>query len=191
MQEARHDFLIMIRSPTHFHPSLGPMYKYMAHTSRLPIRPGGTENMAQKPNSFVHVEFHSNAPEKTRSFLENVFDWKFQDFPQMNYATFEAPSSPGGGLQQAENMPAGVLDYILSTDIENTLRKITSEGGKVVTPKMEIPGMGYFAVFQDPTGLTLALYEVQPPARPAARASTRKTAKRATRGSKKGSKRSR
>jgi len=146
--------------------------------------------MAQKPNSIVHVEFHSNAPEKTKSFLKNVFGWKFEDMPEMNYSTFTPPSSPGGGLQQAENMPAGVLDYILSTDIENTLRKITSSGGNIVMPKAEIPGMGWFAVFQDPTGITLALYQAAPPAKPA-KAATRKTAKRATGGRKKSSKRSR
>src|SRR5438552_3069775 len=54
------------------------------------------ENMAQKPNSFVHVEIHSNAPEKTKSFLRDVFDWKWQDMPEMNYSMFEAPSAPGG-----------------------------------------------------------------------------------------------
>lgn len=146
--------------------------------------------MVQKPNSIVHVEFHSNAPEKTKSFLKNVFGWKFEDTPQMNYSTFEPPSAPGGGLQQAENMPAGVLDYILAEDIENTLRKITSSGGGIVMPKTEIPGFGYFAVFQDPTGITLALYEAKMPERPA-KAPKRKAAKRAARGAKKSARRSR
>lgn len=146
--------------------------------------------MVQKPNSFVHVEFHSNAPEKTKSFLETVFGWKFQEFPEMKYSTFDAPSLPGGGVQQAQNMPAGVVDYILSTDIENTLRKITSSGGSVVRPKDEIPGFGYFAVFQDPTGITLALYEpkVQPRR---AKAPKKKVAKRSARRGKKSSRRSR
>src|SRR2546421_22739 len=100
------------------------------------------KNMAQKPNSIVHVEFHSNAPEKTKSFLKDVFGWKFEDVPQMNYSMFQPPSAPGGGLQQAENLPAGVIDYVLTEDIETTLRKVTSSGGAVTMPKQEIPGMG-------------------------------------------------
>src|SRR6267143_1967092 len=56
---------------------------------------GRIENMAQKPNSIVHVEFHSNAPEKTKSFLKDVFGWKFEDVPQMNYSMFNPPSAPG------------------------------------------------------------------------------------------------
>jgi len=144
--------------------------------------------MAQKPNSVVHVEIHSNAPEKTKAFLKDVFDWKFQDVPEMNYSMFEPPSAPGGGLQKAENLPAGVLDYILSKDIDGTVKKIQSSGGSIVTPKMEIPGMGFFAVFQDPTGITLALYEPQAAPRRAP-ASRRKTTKRAARGGRKASRR--
>lgn len=145
--------------------------------------------MAQKPNSLVHVEFHSNAPEKTKSFLQNVFGWKFEDVPAMNYSMFTPPSPPGGGLQQAENLPAGVLDYILSTDIENTLRKIQNSGGAVVMPKTEIPGMGFFAVFQDPTGITLALYEAGP--QPQARARPKRAAKRTAGRGRKSTRRSR
>ena len=144
--------------------------------------------MAQKPNSVVHVEIHSNAPEKTKAFLKDVFDWKFQDVPEMNYSMFEPPSAPGGGLQKAENLPAGVLDYILSKDIDGTVKKIQSSGGSIVTPKMEIPGMGFFAVFQDPTGITLALYEPQATPRQAP-SSRRKTTKRAARGGRKASRR--
>ena len=150
----------------------------------------GNESIAQKPNSIVHVEIHSNAPDKTKSFLKDVFGWKFEDMPQMNYSMFQPPSAPGGGLQQAENLPAGVLDYVLTEDIENTLRKVTSSGGAVTMPKQEIPGMGWFAVFQDPTGITLALYEAQAPPR-SARTAPRKAAKKATRRGKKGSRRSR
>src|SRR3989442_2789996 len=112
--------------------------------------------MAQKPNSVVHVEIHSNAPEKTKAFLKDVFDWKFQDMPEMNYSTFEAPSAPGGGLQKAENLPAGVLGYILSKGIGGTVQKIQSSGGSVVTPQMAISRTGFFAGFPYPTAMSLA-----------------------------------
>jgi len=136
----------------------------------------GTDIMAQKPNSVVHVEIHSNAPDKTKAFFKDVFGRKFQDMPEMNYSTWEAPSEPGGGLQQVQNMPAGVLDYILSQDIDNTLAKIQASGGSVMMPKSNIPGFGWFAVFQDPTGITMALYEALPRPRAASRP-TRKKAK--------------
>ena len=99
----------------------------------------------------------------------------------MNYSMFQPPSPPGGGLQPVQNLPAGVVNYILSTDIENTLNKVTSSGGSIMMPKTEIPGMGHFAVFQDPTGITLAVYEAETPPRQA-RPAKRKAATRTARG---------
>jgi uncharacterized protein len=147
--------------------------------------------LAQKPNSITHVEFHSNAPEKTRSFLQNVFGWKFEDMPgPQPYALFRAPSEPGGGLAQAENLPAGVLNYVLTTNIENHIDKVRMAGGSILMPKTEIPGFGWFAVFQDPTGINLALYEAKPAPRQAP-ARTAKATKGKARGAKKSSRRRR
>src|SRR3989442_9122585 len=109
--------------------------------------------MAQKPNSVVHVEIHSNAPEKTKAFLKDVFDWKFQDMPEMNYSTFEAPSAPGGGLQKAENLPAGVVDFIPSKGLDGAVKKIPNPGGSKLTAKNGNSGIGFFAGFQSPYGI--------------------------------------
>src|SRR3989442_12547183 len=114
--------------------------------------------MAQKPNSVVHVEIHSNAPEKTKAFLKDVFDWKFQDVPEMNYSMFEPPSAPGGGLQKAENLPAGGPAYILPKEIDGTVNRIPSSGGSSGTPKTAISGMSFIAAFLEPTGLPFVRY---------------------------------
>jgi predicted enzyme related to lactoylglutathione lyase len=36
-------------------------------------------------------------------------------------------------------------------------------GGVVVQPKMEIPGVGWFGMFKDPTGNTMALFTTSNP----------------------------
>ena len=51
-----------------------------------------------------------------------------------------------------------MLVYIDSDDIEADLKRVTDLGGAVLQPKMEIPGTGWFGIFKDPTGNTLALY---------------------------------
>src|SRR2546428_13277394 len=98
---------------------------------------------------------------------------------EMNYSMSDPPSAPGGGVQKAENLPAGVLDYILPENIDQTLGKIRSSGGTVLMPKTEIPGMGWVAVFNDPTGLAPAVYEAQPRP-PAARPKPRRAAPQAS-----------
>ena len=129
--------------------------------------------MADKPGSYVHIEIASTDPERTRKFLEEVFEWDFTFVPEMEYSTYVAPSGPGGGLMKpVEGQAPGVLNYLLSHDIGADVRKIEEAGGRILQPKMEIPDVGWWALFQEPTGITLALFEPRGPPRPA-RARTR------------------
>lgn len=45
-----------------------------------------------------------------------------------------------------------MLLYIDSDDIEVDLKKAVKLGGMLVREKTEIPGIGWFGVFKDPTG---------------------------------------
>lgn len=83
----------------------------------------------------------------------------------MNYATFAASEGPGGGLSQVgESVEAyqaragAVLVYVSTDDIDASLAKAESLGGKTVVPKMEIPTIGWFGIFTDPTGNHIALF---------------------------------
>lgn len=131
--------------------------------------------MADKPGSFVHIEVASTDPERTRKFFEDVFEWEFESHPEMDYHTYAAPSGPGGGLMKPmENQPPGILNYLLSHDIDADVKKIQESGGRVLQPKMEIPGVGWWASFQEPTGIVLALFQSsRPPAAPPRRAARR------------------
>ncbi len=109
----------------------------------------------------VHVELSTKDREATGKFYEQLFGWKVQQIPEMNYATFAAEPGPGGGFNPVtDESPAGtVMVYIDTDDIEATLAEIVSLGGKVLREKTEIPSMGWFALFQDPDGNKLALYK--------------------------------
>ncbi len=133
-----------------------------------------------KPGSFVHIEIASANPELTKKFFEEVFEWEFEGIPEMQYHTYAAPSPPHGGLMSPmEGQQPGILNYILSTDLESDLRKIEAHGGRVLQPKMEIPDVGWFGVFQEPSGITLAVFQPKAPARPAPRRTARKPKTRA------------
>ena len=141
-----------------------------------------------KPGSFVHIEIASTDPTRTRKFCEEVFGWTFEDMPEMNYATFEPATSPGGGLMSPmEGQPPGILNYVLSTDVDADLRKIEAAGGRVLRPKMEIPIVGWWALFQEPSGIVMALFQgrAQPPQRERRPRKARQTRKSASRGSSK------
>lgn len=108
----------------------------------------------------VHVEIPAVNVEAAGTFYRELFGWKLQHDPEMNYSMWEAGDGSGGGFPAvSDDTPAGkVLVYIHSDDIEADLKNVEKLGGKVIHPKAEIPQTGWFALFQDPTGNVLGLY---------------------------------
>jgi predicted enzyme related to lactoylglutathione lyase len=109
----------------------------------------------------VHIEFSASDLAAGAKFYSDLFGWKTEHMPEMNYATFEAPPGPGGGFARVdgEMYSAGdVVVYVQTDDIEATLAKVESLGGSTVLPKTEIPGFGWFGLFRDPTGNRVGLY---------------------------------
>ncbi len=119
---------------------------------------------APKPGSIVHVEIPCKDPARAKKFYGEVFGWKFEDMPEMNYTTFETGNPPGGGIfTPTEFDPGGVLNYILVDSVEGTSQEIEQAGGNIVVPRTEIPNMGWFAIFKDPDGTLMAIYQGAPP----------------------------
>jgi len=108
----------------------------------------------------VHIEFSADDPNSAGNFYSKLFGWEIQQMPEMNYAMFDPGEGVGGGLNPVqEDYPAGtVIVYVGTDDIEAMLKRVAELGGKTVVPKSEIPGMGWFALFNDPTGNMIGLF---------------------------------
>jgi predicted enzyme related to lactoylglutathione lyase len=108
----------------------------------------------------VHIEIPAANVQAASTFYQEVFGWKMETVPEFNYTMWEDGSGYGGGFNQVsdENPVGEVLVYIDSDDIEADLKHIEKLGGKIIREKTEIPGTGWFGLFKDPTGNTLALY---------------------------------
>lgn len=111
--------------------------------------------------SIAHVEIPAGDPNKAGEFYRELFGWKIVPMPEMNYVMWEAADGSGGGFPGVSNdNPAGrVTVYIDSDDVDEDLEKVKILGGKVLNEKTEIPGMGWFGIFQDPFGNVLAVYQ--------------------------------
>ena len=114
--------------------------------------------MSQHP--IVHIEFSAKDRESAGQFYSQLFGWKVSQMPEMDYASFESQEGLGGGFNPVkEDYPAGTVTvYVGCDDIEATLAKAESLGGKTIVPKSEIPGTGWFAMFSDPTGNVVGLF---------------------------------
>lgn len=114
-----------------------------------------------KSHPIVHIEIAAKDTAAASKFYADLFGWKIEVDPQFNYYQFAAEGGPGGGFVEADgkqNKAGDIIPYIGTDDIDAFLKKAESLGGKILQPKMEIPGQGWFAFFADPTGNRIGLY---------------------------------
>jgi predicted enzyme related to lactoylglutathione lyase len=114
-------------------------------------------------NHICHVEIPTTNFEKAKSFYSKIFGWKVNLMPDMNYASFETGSEPGGGFNKVDKVTSsgeeGVLIYISVDEIHQTLARITELGGNVIKEKTEIPETGWYALFVDPEGNVIGIFQ--------------------------------
>ncbi len=115
-------------------------------------------------HDIVHVELSAKDPKSAGKFYSELFGWKTEYDEKLDYVSWGEEGGVGGGFPKVgENTAAGsVIVYISTDDIDASLKKAESLGAKTVTPKMEIPNIGHFAIFSDPTGNMIGLYTAFP-----------------------------
>jgi uncharacterized protein len=118
----------------------------------------------------VHFEIPFDDKGRATKFYTDVLGWKLTDMPEMSYVMAETvasdenqiPKEPGainGGLFPRPKEAPHPTVYVGVDSIDAVLKKVTSGGGKVVTPKTPIPGMGAFARISDTEGNVVGLFE--------------------------------
>lgn len=97
---------------------------------------------------------------RAKRFYEQVFPWKFQPWGPPNFylikAGKEQPAEIGGLQERRELMPgAKIIGFectISVDDLDQTIRAIEANGGKIVAPKFYIPTVGTIVYFLDTEG---------------------------------------
>jgi predicted enzyme related to lactoylglutathione lyase len=110
--------------------------------------------------NIVHIEIPATDSKASAEFYEKLFGWHMEQDEELNYTMWDPHEGTGGGFSQVdENVkPGNVHIYVNSEDIDADLKKVESLGGTILIPKSEIPNTGWFGMFKDPTGNTIALY---------------------------------
>lgn len=112
----------------------------------------------------VHFDMTADNPERAIKFYETVFGWKFQkwDGPMEYYmATTGDEKEPGinGGISRKGNQAMPQMNTIGVPSVDEFSKKVQNGGGKIIQPKMPIPGVGWFAVAQDTEGNTFGMMQ--------------------------------
>lgn len=117
----------------------------------------------------IHFEISADDCERAVKFYENVFGWKFNKWngPEEYWLVTTGPDTqPGinGGFFKRKG-PVGHVNTVNVPSVDEFAAKITTAGGKVVVPKMAIPGVGYLIYCQDTEGSVFGITQSDPSAK--------------------------
>jgi len=130
--------------------------------------------MSDANGRFVWYELMTTDVEGAREFYGAVVGWGAKDVPMPGsaghgYTMLTMGETPQHGLMalpdEARAMGArpSWTGYVEVPDVDQGLLRAARLGGQAVTPAMDIPGVGRFAIVSDPTGGTLALFHSSNP----------------------------
>lgn len=120
-------------------------------------------------STVTHFEIHVDDADRAVKFYQDVFEWKIEKWDgPVDYWMIAAheEGQPGidGAITLRSNMPGNTTNTINVTDVDEYVAKIESSGGKVIAPKMTIPGIGYMAYCQDPDDNVFGIMQMDPSA---------------------------
>lgn len=114
--------------------------------------------------TIVHFDISADDLERAKKFYENLFDWKIEAAPGMQYYLIQTTDLDGkqgiaGGMAKRGKSKQKITNFIGVSSIDKYIAKIEKLGGKVIEPKTPIPGWGFLAVCLDTEHNTFGLWE--------------------------------
>lgn len=121
-------------------------------------------------NTIIHFEIPADDVEKLRKFYIALFGWKIERMPgPVEYYGIETVpvdekgmlERPGvnGGLIKKQSPEHKPVNYIAVKSVDEYTEKIAALGGKVIAPKIEVPGICWWALALDPEGNQFAIMQ--------------------------------
>lgn len=115
------------------------------------------------PGAFSWSELMTSDPAAAAKFYGALFGWTVKDM-DMGTGPYLVATVGDTGVAGIMGMPPGAPAmppawgcYVTVDDVDATLAKAESLGGKTVMPPMDVPGVGRMAVLQDPQGAVLSV----------------------------------
>lgn len=112
---------------------------------------------------FSWVDVTSTDLEKSRKFYSDMFGWDIPAGPEEfgGYSMAFANERPVAGVSPAMGPDAPIVwsTYVDVASVDDTLEKVTANGGNVIVAAMDVGEAGRMAVFTDPDGAAIGLWQ--------------------------------
>jgi predicted enzyme related to lactoylglutathione lyase len=120
-------------------------------------------------NKITWLELASTDIPASAKFYADLFGWPIVKDEQMDYTmtAFEGDQagvgfSPVGDERSSVGAAGSVLVYVDVADIDATIARAKQLGAPIYQDKMEIPTVGWMAIFGDPGGNRIAVMQSMP-----------------------------
>lgn len=128
--------------------------------------------MSMKP---THFDLTVRDLGRARAFFEKVFGWRFETFP-MPYEYYLIRAGPegepgiNGGMGSIKDAPVSGGNPLTQVtvpvpNLDQVISLVQSSGGRIVEPKVPIPGIGWYATCAEPGGLCFGIIQEDPTAK--------------------------
>lgn len=118
----------------------------------------------------THAQNHSfeiatDNPECVAKFHKKVFGWKIQKWSGpaacwlVTTGQDKEPGINGAIMEKVEQAPAATINTVNVLSVDKFVQKITDAGGKVLSPKRAVPGIGYMAYCVDTEGIVFGILQ--------------------------------
>ncbi|MFD7262142.1 VOC family protein [Streptomyces sp. NPDC059874] len=141
-------------------------------------QPGKTAGLelTSAENTLVWAELHVPDPVAALAFYYALFGWRHEEMqaPGMTYrvlstadgdkqaTSFGGIAPQGEGAGGASSMLPRWVPYFNVADVDDTVSTIEGNGGGVLMPAADVPGVGRIAWASDPAGAVFALLKPNP-----------------------------
>jgi predicted enzyme related to lactoylglutathione lyase len=126
------------------------------------------EAIVMSDHHIIHIELPAENGKEASEFYNEAFGWNAEDWRDSGFYMFSFGNEIGGGFNKLTDegnipvKPGEVLVYISTDDIDDSLAKVESLGGKTLLPRTAADEMGWYAFFADPTGNRVGLWQSVP-----------------------------
>lgn len=113
-------------------------------------------------NTLCWNELHARGVDAAKKFYAPLFGWTIKESPEYN--EFHLGERAVGGMMQSqapEGVPSFWLPYFAVDDCDAAFEKSNSLGGSAILPPTTYPGVGRFAILNDPQGATFAVIKLE------------------------------